>query len=78
MAEKEKKDQFIIAYLADTRQPEAVLSYAVYMSQKLGKGLVLLHICDPKYSTLTTAEACISLALPATATMYRTTCLRFW
>ena len=57
MAEKEKKDQFIIAYLADTRQPEAVLSYAVYMSQKLGKGLVLLHICDPKYSTLTTAEA---------------------
>ena len=57
MAPKEKKDQFIIAYLADLEQPDTVLSYALYMSQKLSKGLILLHVCDPKYSTITTDEA---------------------
>ena len=57
MAQKEKKDQFVIAYIADFGQTETVLSYAVYMSQMLSKGLILLHICDPKYSPLTPDEA---------------------
>ncbi|MBO7490285.1 MAG: hypothetical protein J6T88_08420 [Bacteroidales bacterium] len=57
MEKKEKKDQFIIAYLADIERPETVLSYAAFMSHKLSKGLILLHICDPKYSTLSTEEA---------------------
>lgn len=57
MAQKEKKDQFVIAYIADFSQTETVLSYAAYMSQMLSKGLILLHICDPKYSPLTPDEA---------------------
>lgn len=57
MAQKEKKDQFVIAYIADFDQTKTVLSYAVYMSQMLSKGLILLHICDPKYSPLTPDEA---------------------
>ena len=57
MAKKEKKDQFVIAYITDFEQTETVLSYAAYMSQMLSKGLILLHICDPKYSPLTPDEA---------------------
>lgn len=57
MAQKEKKDQYVIAYIADFNQTETVLSYATYMSQMLDKGLILLHICDPKYSSLSPDEA---------------------
>lgn len=57
MSKKEKKDQFVIAYIADFAQTETVLSYAVYMAQMLSKGLILLHVCDPKYSALTPDEA---------------------
>ena len=57
MSKKEKKDQFVIAYIADFEQTETVLSYAVYMAQMLSKGLILLHVCDPKYSALTPDEA---------------------
>lgn len=57
MSKKEKKDQFVIAYIADFAQTETVLSYAVYMAQMLSKGLILLHVCDPKYSVLTPGEA---------------------
>ncbi|MBR3828435.1 MAG: hypothetical protein IKJ40_03970, partial [Bacteroidales bacterium] len=44
-------------YIADFAQTETVLSYAVYMAQMLSKGLILLHVCDPKYSALTPGEA---------------------
>lgn len=54
---KEKKDQFIIAYVADFERSDVVLSYAIFLAQKLRKGLILLHICDPKYSGLSPDEA---------------------
>lgn len=52
-----KKDQFIIAYLPDLDATETVVSHALHMARMLSKGLILLHICDPKYSPLTTGEA---------------------
>ena len=57
MEKKEKKDQFVIAYIADFEQTDTVLSYAVHMAQMLQKGMILLHICDPKYSSLSPDEA---------------------
>lgn len=54
---KEKKDQFIIAYLPDFEKTETVLSYAQFLSVMLKKGLILLHICDPRYSKLSPDEA---------------------
>lgn len=57
MEKKEKKDQFIIAHIADLGQTETVLSYGTYLAAKLHKGLILLYICDPKYTQLTTSDA---------------------
>lgn len=57
MAQKEKRDQFVIAYVADFERTETVRSYAEYMAQMLGKGLILMHICDPRYSKLSPDEA---------------------
>ena len=54
---KEKKDQYIIAYITDFDHPETVLSYAVFLSQMLQKGLVLLHISDTRHSKLSTEAA---------------------
>jgi nucleotide-binding universal stress UspA family protein len=50
---KEKKDQFVIAYLADLDNPDTVLTHAVALARMLGKGLILLHISDPRYTDLT-------------------------
>ncbi len=57
MAQKEKKDQFVIAYITDFDHTDTVLSYALYLAEMLKKGLILVHICDPKYSPLTPDEA---------------------
>ena len=57
----EKKDQYIAAYIADNSYDEVVLSYALFMSNMLKKGLILLSISDPKYTTITTAEAEVHL-----------------
>lgn len=57
MTKKEKKDQFIIAYIADFNHSDAVLSYSIQMAQMLQKGLILMHICDQRYSSLTPDEA---------------------
>ncbi|MCR5193075.1 MAG: hypothetical protein K6D59_07195 [Bacteroidales bacterium] len=54
---QKKKDQFIIAYLANLESSEVVISHASYLSEKLGKGLILLHICDGRYSNITPSEA---------------------
>ena len=54
---KEKKDQYIIAYIADFGRTEAVVTYAIHLSRMLHKGLVLLHICDPRHSALTPDDA---------------------
>ena len=54
--EKQKKDQFIIAYIADFERPETVCSYAVYLAKMLNKGLILLHIFDMRHTKVTTEE----------------------
>ena len=54
---KEKKDQFIIAYITDFEKTETVLSYSLWLATLLQKGLILTHICDPRYSSLSPDEA---------------------
>ena len=54
---KEKKDQFIIAYITDFEKTETVLSYSLWLASLLQKGLILTHICDPRYSSLSPDEA---------------------
>ena len=54
---KERKDQFIIAYIADLDHPETVVSHASWLARMLRKGLILLHISDPRYTTVTTEDA---------------------
>ena len=54
---KEKKDQFIIAYIADLDHPETVVSHASWLARMLQKGIILLHISDPRYTTVTTDDA---------------------
>ena len=53
----EKKDQYIVAYIADYDNTETVLSYSVMLSRYLRKGIILLRICDPRYTTETTEQA---------------------
>lgn len=57
MEKKKKKDQFVIAYLTDLQSPHTVVSHALLMARMLRKGLILLHISDPKYTALTPDEA---------------------
>lgn len=57
MEKKEKKDQFVIAYLTNLTRTDAVVSHAAFLSRMLNKGLILLHISDPKYTDLTTDQA---------------------
>lgn len=52
-----KKDQFVIAYLTDLTDTDVVVSHALFLSKKLRKGLVLLHISDSRYTKTSTAEA---------------------
>lgn len=53
----EKKDQYIVAYIADYDNTETVLSYSVMLSRYLRKGIILLRVCDPRYTTETPDEA---------------------
>ena len=53
----EKKDQYIVAYIADYNNTDTVLSYSVMLSRYLRKGIILLRICDPRYTSETTDEA---------------------
>lgn len=55
--QKEKKDQFVIAYLTDLEQVDKVMSHACYLSKMINKGLILTHISDPRYTSTTTGEA---------------------
>lgn len=57
MKGKEKKDQFVIAYLADLDNPDTVLTHAVALARMLNKGLILLHISDPHYTDITPDQA---------------------
>lgn len=53
----EKKDQYIVAYFADYNTADTVLSYSLMLSLYLRKGIILLRVCDPRYTTETTDEA---------------------
>ena len=57
MEKKDKKDQFVIAYLTDLAETETVVSHAAFFAHKLGKGLILLHISDPQYTKVSPSEA---------------------
>ncbi|MBQ9639275.1 MAG: hypothetical protein IJV22_06950 [Bacteroidales bacterium] len=48
---KEKRDQFIIAYLPNLSQTQVVVSHAVALAQMLHKGLILLHVNDSTFAT---------------------------
>ncbi|MDY5969506.1 MAG: hypothetical protein SPJ13_05795 [Bacteroidales bacterium] len=53
----QQKDQFVVAYIADLEQSHAVVSYALYFTRMLKKGLILLHVSDPRYTAQAPAEA---------------------
>lgn len=44
------KDQFVVAFLPDFEWADTVVSHALFLSKMIDKGLILLHICDPKYT----------------------------
>lgn len=44
---KEKKDQFVIAYLNNLDFAETCIEHSVQIAKILNKGLILLHIYDP-------------------------------
>jgi hypothetical protein len=54
---KKNKDQFVIAYIADLGNSGYVVDYARSMARFLKKGLILLFICDKKYTKTTSDEA---------------------
>ena len=53
----EKKDQYIVAYIADYDKADTVLAYSLMLSTYLRKGIILLRVCDPRYTSETTDEA---------------------
>ena len=57
MDKKEKKDQFIIAYLPDLEKVDSIINNAVCLAKMLDKGLILLHISDIAYTKVNTIEA---------------------
>ncbi len=61
MEKKEKKDQFVVAYIADYSEVNTVVSYSLFLSAMLRKGIILLRISDPYYTGETTAEAEVKL-----------------
>lgn len=61
MEKKEKKDQFVVAYIADYSEVNTVVSYSLFLSAMLRKGIILLRISDPYYTSETTAEAEVKL-----------------
>lgn len=54
---KEKKDQFVIAYITHLDNTETVVTHAQYLATMLNKGLILLHVSDPQYTSITPSEA---------------------
>lgn len=52
-----QKDQFVVAYIADLELSHAVVSYSLYFARMLNKGLILLHISDPRYTSKTPEDA---------------------
>lgn len=59
-AQKQKKDQFVIAYITAEKEAPAIISYAIALAKMIAKDLILLHIDDPRYHTpaLTEEQIC--------------------
>lgn len=54
---KEKKDQFVIAYLNNLDFAETCIEHSVQIAKILNKGLILLHIYDPLLTGVGVDEA---------------------
>lgn len=54
---KTYRDQFVVAHIADFDHTNEVISYGVQLARIINKGLILLHISDPSFTTLTPDEA---------------------
>jgi hypothetical protein len=54
---KEKKDQFVIAYLNNLDFAETCIEHSVQIAKILNKGLILLHIYDPLLTEVGVDEA---------------------
>lgn len=54
---KEYKDQFVIAHVADLDHMLPVTTHAALLSRMLGKGLILLHISDPQFTSVDPSQA---------------------
>ena len=61
MENKQKKDQFVIAYIVSFESQRPCVDYAVQLARILGKGLILLYISDPSARSLSTSEAEVKL-----------------
>lgn len=61
MENKQKKDQFVIAYIVSFESHHPCVDYAVQLARILGKGLILLYISDPSARSLSTSEAEVKL-----------------
>lgn len=61
MENKQKKDQFVIAYIVSFESQHPCVDYAVQLTRILGKGLILLYISDPSAHFLSTSEAEVKL-----------------
>ena len=61
MENKQKKDQFVIAYIVSFESQHPCVDYAVQLARILGKGLILLYISDPSARSLSTSEAEVKL-----------------
>ena len=55
--QKKGKDQFVIAYITDFDNCIPVINYAKELARVINKGLILLYICDSKYSDIQTDSA---------------------
>lgn len=61
MGQKEKKDQFIIAYITDFENTDAIIKNSICFAKMLNKGLILLHISDKQYTDLSVEQSEIKL-----------------
>lgn len=61
MENKQKKDQFVIAYIVSFESKHPCVDYAVQLARILGKGLILLYISDLSAHSLSTSEAEVKL-----------------
>lgn len=61
MENKQKKDQFVIAYIVSFESKHPCVDYAVQLARILGKGLILMYISDPSARSLSTSEAEVKL-----------------